>query len=302
MRRSRPRPPARRPQAGEVVYYLAEGLGCHPFTFDSYATCDALCKQAALNDKKAESDRLVADSDAGVLSIGQLETVVVQCKRWMDSVRQGAFAHPLAFGGKQAYGYTKHLLCALLIRFCGTRSETLLDATVADLHDCSITASGLYELHSSAKTGTAALHVVPDDLTHYVQFYVEKVLPTGHTGALFLNCKGRPMQNSWDAVSTVVARILRTHATSQTIRRSIATYFYTNPTVSAGELRQYAVLMGHSAQTQQKQYAKLNRRSIHSSAVAMMRSDGQAALQAEEQRSALSVASASAGLRAVVSC
>ena len=185
-------------------------------------------------------------------------------------------------------------MVALLIRFCGSRSEVLLDATVSDLRIPSITQSGLYELHTSAftsKTGVASLHIVPEELKHYVRFYVEKVLLPDHVGALFLNSKGRVMSDSWDAVRTVVSRILRVHATSQTIRRSISTYFYTNPTISAGELRQYATLMNHSSAVQQRHYNKLNRRSIHTNAVNLMRVDGQAALQS----GIVSVASAFAG-------
>ena len=273
----------------KICYYLSEQLGCHPFTFESYPTCDALCKHAMVNDKKAESDRLTEDASSDVLTIGQLETVVEQCKHYMDSLRQSAFTHGTSLTAKHQYAYTKHLMVALLIRFCGSRSEVLLDAVVSDLRIPSITQSGLYELHSSAftsKTGVASLHIVPEELTHYVRFYLEKVLPPDHVGALFLNSKRRVMSDSWDAVRTVVSRILRVHATSQTIRRSISTYLYTHPTISAGELRQYATLMNHSAQTQQKQYAKLNRRSIHTNAVNLMRVDGQAALQS-------SVASAS---------
>ena len=151
-----------------MVYFLSEGLGCHPFTFDSHATCDAICKHTMQNDNKAESDRLTEDASSSVLTIGQLETVVEQCKIWMDS----ASTHGTSLTSKHQYGYTKHLMVALLIRFCGSRSEVLLDAVVSDLTIPSITQSGLYELHTSAftsKTGQASLHIVPEELTPYVR-------------------------------------------------------------------------------------------------------------------------------------
>ena len=39
-------------QLKKVIYFLSEGLGCHPFTFDGHATCDAICKHTMQNDQE----------------------------------------------------------------------------------------------------------------------------------------------------------------------------------------------------------------------------------------------------------
>ena len=236
-------------------------------THPSTAIIDEFAQKAGRKRKLVQRDRMAFGEDDDVfMSLEEMTVLMRCCLNDMAGLEQrvglesGAPVQRL-----EAEWWTRCFVVMLFITLISPRSQTM-----ASLSTSTLLAPGTpgnssatqYLVRVSAevnKAGQAFICHVPEVLTLHVTFYLRRVLPAGHQGALFRTRSGETRTDYGDTVGPVCARYLGRSIRPHKFRTSVATAMYGRADVDEGLLRGLADHVGHSTAIQRGYYAKQKR-------------------------------------------
>ena len=235
-----------------------------PQTLPSWQFIDSYCNHSSRKRKLRQRDRLVLHTSQTTMTSEELTVVVRGCLAVLKEVMAKSAVDDangaLGMLKSDARRFTECFVTVLFALLLAPRQQILREMKMD-----SITRSGdggNYVIRMSAertKVGHPVLLRVPDVLTKKVDFYLQRILPQGHTGYVFLQRGGEPRQDFSSATRAVTKQLIGRAENAHRFRHCIATLFHGRKDASDMMMRQLGETMNTSEKTLSQFYVHQHR-------------------------------------------
>ena len=247
----------------KLIVYLAEeytkrtGINKHPSDWPAWLPITSVSHAAGRKRKQERMDNVSLGHLAGTqqLTEEQVSLILDTCLTALNRIVEGTT--PYDGDASMKTHFSDVLIVSLFVMLGGVRPESLAGMTtqsmVAPQTGDNRTSQYEFRLRSAqVKHQKAQVMVVPTELTAALEFYLQRLLPQGYKGPLWMTRNGDPRSEFTDVVNRVAGPLLGRKVSPYDLRRSLATQFARYGTTE--ERRQLAEIQGHSLLTQEQYY------------------------------------------------
>ena len=236
-----------------------------PSTHPSSAVIDEYAARAGRKRKLVQRDRMAFGDDEEEWMTAEEMTILMRgCLAEMTRLEH-VYRDGRVLQQADAEWWTKCWVSLLFITLAAPRSQTMASLTTS-----SVLAPGApgnvsstqYLVKVSAelnKAEQAFICHVPEELTLHMTFFLRRVLPAGHEGALFRTRSGKTRTDFGEVTRPVCTKFLGRPVNPHKFRTSVATAMYERGDVDEGMMRGLADHMTHGSAVQRMYYAKQKR-------------------------------------------
>ena len=228
-----------------------------PTTHPSSVVIDEYAARAGRKRKLVQRDRMAfGDDEEEWMTQEEMVILMRGCLAELVKVehryREGGFC-PGAVEKVDAEWWTKCWVVLLFITLVAPRSQTLASLTTSSVlapGAAGNASSTQYLVRVSAelnKAEQAFICHVPEELTPHMAFYLRRVLPQGHEGALFRTRSGKTRTDFGEMTRPVCTKFVGRPINPHKFRTSVATAMYERPDVDEGMMRGLADHMTHGS-------------------------------------------------------
>ena len=240
-----------------------------PSSHPASAVVDEHAARAGRKRKLVQRDRMAFGGDEEEWMTAEEMTIVMTgCladMRRLEHVYRAGGRNEGALQQCDAEWWTKCWVVVLFITLISPRSQTMASLTTSTVLSPGAPGNSnpeQYLVRVSAelnKAEQAFICEVPKQLTAHMTFFLRRVLPPGHEGALFRTRSGKTRTDFGETTRPVCTKFLGRPINPHRVRTSVATAMWENPAVDEGLMRGLASHMTHSSAVQQQFYAKQKR-------------------------------------------
>ena len=240
-----------------------------PSSHPASAVVDEHAARAGRKRKLVQRDRMAFGGDEEEWMTAEEMTIVMTgCladMRRLEHVYRAGGRNEGALQQCDAEWWTKCWVVLLFITLVAPRSQTMASLTTSTVLAPGApgnASSTQYLVRVSAelnKAEQAFICQVPEQLTPHMAFFLGRVLPRGHEGALFRTRSGKTRTDFGEITRPVCTKFVGRPINPHKFRTSVATAMYERGDVDEGLMRGLADLMTHGTAIQKQYYVRQKR-------------------------------------------